>query len=578
MRESYKDILEILGIKEQDDTDLLTEKFENIKCISRKNEKQEAGLEEETDIAYWNRKYVQLIKWYNIKKISPIYDPNRELLALNTLNEDANYKGISRDLKERFTKYHFCYNNGEYYFDNNGSIWKTRLFSTLGIEFDIYYLNDKEKKNLNLFRQICFVKEKDKEESVNELFLKICQISSKEVGDFHVARCRMALLKKLDQEENIEQIYQAYPFAKVSEEGIKWIIDMPVFIETEYLKELEEIEEKTRKLKKQVEDTNSPIYDMIEKKYVSDNKRMIYAEIYACNENVVTLEEILGLGLEKKLQYKLKTKFPKTEYAPVYFALFRSINNNLFFRQPGEKYNVKRLRKFYEEYYEFLALRIGKTNVEENYWLSEKLFGINFLNYLVVKLNELHLTHPDKYSFNKYWFKNETTKSLVDLIDILIEIDEPELRILYLDIFVDSKVNPQKCIDYMEAINVEGIENNYYEIKDVIKINDSKKRKSQGRKKKGSMEEILDNWDEIEKEIKKSIQILEENGASDKIDKFREIMKKPDTEFLNKKEYRKILKFICENTEWLSKFIIEGRYEKMNVIGGFINEKIVFSN
>lgn len=244
MRESYKDILEILGIKEQDDTDLLTEKFENIKCISRKNEKQEAGLEEEIDIAYWNRKYVQLIKWYNIKKISPIYDPNRELLALNTLNEDANYKGISRDLKERFTKYHFCYNNGEYYFDNNGSIWKTRLFSTLGIEFDIYYLNDKEKKNLNLFRQICFVKEKDKEESVNELFLKICQNSSKEVGDFHVARCRMALLKKLDQEENIEQIYQAYPFAKVSEEGIKWIIDMPVFIETEYLKELEEIEEK----------------------------------------------------------------------------------------------------------------------------------------------------------------------------------------------------------------------------------------------------------------------------------------------------------------------------------------------
>ena len=114
-------------------------------------------------------------------------------------------------------------------------------------------------------------------------------------------------MKKLDQEENIEQIYQAYPFAKVSEEGIKWIIDMPVFIETEYLKELEEIEEKTRKLKKQVEDTNSPIYDMIEKKYVSDNKRMIYAEIYACNENVVTLEEILGLGLEKKLQYKLKT-------------------------------------------------------------------------------------------------------------------------------------------------------------------------------------------------------------------------------------------------------------------------------
>ena len=130
----------------------------------------------------------------------------------------------------------------------------------------------------------------------------------------------------------------------------------------------------------------------------------------------------------------------------------------------------------------------------------------------------------------------------------------------------------------MEAINVEGIENNYYEIKDVIKINDSKKRKSKGIKKKGSMEEILDNWDEIEKEIKKSIQILEENGASDKIDKFREIMKKPDTEFLNKKEYRKILKFICENTEWLSKFIIEGRYEKMNVIGGFINEKIVFSN
>lgn len=118
-----------------------------------------------------------------------------------------------------------------------------------------------------------------------------------------------------------------------------------------------------------------------------------------------------------------------------------------------------------------------------------KLFGINFLKMLLIKLNEFEKYNPRVSLVAEDWIKNKTTKSLVDLINILIQINDPELRILYLDIFIDPEIEPSSSIEYMNLINWIGIEG-------ITKKHDRKKE----------IENVSKSW----KEIKNRIDILME--------------------------------------------------------------------
>lgn len=528
MNEEDAVFLELIGLTEEDDIDRLEKKFRYMNKMSRQNE-EEPEVEK---IKRWNLIYVKLICWYNIKMMLPIIKSKKSdaLDKYNDKNINTNYKGVSRDLKKRFMQYHYCYNNGNYYFDNNGEIWKTELFDILGIKFNICYMDDKEKENIRFFNQICLMKEKNKE---NTLFSLICAEKEKDFGDFRIARCRIEM-KRLEG-ENVETLCEKYPFARIHEEDGQWIIDMPLFLDAGYAEEIK------KSKKKQIKDIGLSVDKILEKKYTDENQRRVYIHVY--NEKKIRRSEILKLGLEKKLRYKLLTKVPKTDYTPVYYALFHSININVFFCEPneyGNKAEIK-LRRFYKKYYSLLDEKVKETEkYRENYWLSEKLFGINFLKMLLIKLNEFEKHNPRVSLVTEDWIKNKTTKSLVDLINILIKINDPELRILYLDIFIDPEIEPSSSIEYMKLINWIGIEG-------IIKKHDRKKE----------IENVSKSWKKIKNRINILMETIKKNEAGDKLEKFKQIQEKPDLQFLCKKEYQIDLGFICRNTKWLYKFICE---------------------
>lgn len=406
MGEEYKKFLEAVKLQEEKDTySILTEKYKKIACIKKNWNKKMS-----------NMKYINIAKkidmclifWayeWNEKRMSSI-SMGTDYMALNQLNEDPNYKGISRDIKARFDKYCFHYNKKDdkednsvdYYFEDEDYLWKTTLFDTLGIKF---YVKDKS-------------------------------------------------------------------------------ID----------------------------------------------------------------------------KYILETRFPRTEYIPVYFALFRSINNNIFFQEPDSKANITEtnFKRFYKGYYEFLNKKIkDKDSGEANYWLSEKMFGINFIKKLVEKLEEFKEVYSNReiLILKKSRYQDNITKNLADLINTIIQIDEPELRILYLDIFIDVDVDLRESREYIDEIKE-------HEIIYLQSKNNQNKKSDTVQNKTSTARKKIDWWKEDT--LKKIIETIQEE---------------PDLAFLDDKKYKDHFIFICKNTEWLSKFIYpkEDPKEEINSYGYYIEEQ-----
>ena len=566
----YENFLRATGIQEEKDTyAVLTEKYKKINCIKNSGKKKTG-----------NRKYINIAKkidmcittWayeWNEKKMSSIRSKDTEFMALNQLNEDPNYKGISRDIKARFDKYQFHFikeddtkedikenttkedNKGEYYFDDEGYLWKTTLFDMLGIKFCV---KDKSTDNIETLSNICMFEDAEKDKNINKLFALICTKEDKQNSErqvqgfnanrekFYIARCELKI-KKMESVE-LDKFRKKFPFAEIMEDAENNIINIPIFFDFAYYnnKNEKKLSEKKNLLKKN-------LYEEPEKVEIS-----IDGEKKAARK-----KDIIDLGLEKyfKTKYILVTRFPKTNYSPVYFALFRSINNNIFFRAPSTKDSITaiNLERFYKDYYGFLNEKIkDEESGKENYWLSEKLFGINFIKKLVEKMEEFRnfYTEREVLIFKKSRYQDKNTKNLTDLINAIIQIDEPELRILYLDIFVDVNVDLRKSTEYLNEIKENELvywqsENDQNKKNDTIQENDT-----------------------IQKKIstaKEGIDLKNDTTIKRIIEKIQE---EPDLTFLANKKYKDHITFICKNTEWLSKFTYPK--EEVKSYGYYIEE------
>lgn len=489
---------------------------------------------------------------YNINQMSVIYGESNDM-TLNDYN-DIDNKDASKKLKNKFEKSAFKYklkDNCLFYNDDNIK-WKFTLFDVLGIElrreyfkseqgrrkfyecFDIpLLLNPTEKEeNIKSFREK-YINEKE----IEILYEAICK-EEKLPSVFFTAKCYFERKKGSDEEKK-----KYMEIASLEEEGDIWKISKYIFMSYQYYQD---------RIKWQLNDCNDFAYDYIPLNEAAYQKLKGYSKNEKTYNIKIKLYDIRRMPKKfkytftKTIQYKLYTNFPKTIFEPIYDATFSSITKNIFFSSPREieTLSQSKLYSFYSEYYSKLNGRLStiQNASEECYWLSEKLYGINFLKKVVEYItmrDGVGITNGEKVST-----KIHLTSEFREFVNRLVKISIPEMQFFYWELYIESGTDIESALEAIDILDIDEVENLC-----VQKLKESIEN--------DSIDDKKEFWDQYKREY--VIKYLESYQNVKFIGELKKdinnIYNKPDIDFLEKKENQKYINCICSDTEWFFKYV-----------------------
>lgn len=499
---------------------------------------------------------------YNINQMNTIYEEKKHI-ALNTYN-DIDNKDASKKLKNKFenSASKYILENNLLFYDDGDIRWKVTLFDKLGIELSRdYFKSDQGRKKfyecfdipllLNPTEKeediINFRKKYVNEKEIETLYEAIC--TGKETpSTFYMARCYFERKKGSDEEKK-----EYMKVACLEEEKDTWKISKEFFMSSKYYKD---------GIKRPFYGLDVDAYDYIPvseetyQKLMGDTKDEKEYNIKIEIDHIREVpKEKFKYTVTKTIQYNLFTNFPETIYEPVYDATFRSITKNIFLGSPNE-INIlssNKIYSFYSEYYSVLNGRLSTIQAarEECYWLSEKLYGINFFRKVVEYIamgDGANVTNGEKVST-----KIHLTSEFIELIDRLSEISIPEMQFFYWELYIESGYDIEGVLESIDLLDMDEIEDFCArEVKKYIANDDADAKTKFGDKyKRKYVMEYLEDYQNVQfiEELKKDI---------------NNIYSKPDIKFLEDKGNQKYINCICSDTALFFKYV-----ENLSTINNF---------
>lgn len=553
-----------LNIKRENQSTYMTNVYRKLLGVVFRNNEQKV----KHDIYKILIKYVIIFYLYNMNQMSKIYREDK-YLSLNVYNIDNNYKAASRGLKNKFKKNGFkfilkdgCLFDGD---DNEEYIeWKFDLFNILGIKFESEYLkSDSGKRKFYKYFDISSLfnpmEENDVKfpkidinystatdlKEIEELYEAICE-NRKLPSEFYIAECYLKRKKGSDDEK------QAYKEAVIEVEDEEdeeiWWISKPIFISSKYYqKNIADLIDKFANIVGIDIQVDEEIYQKLIGTTQNEKKYCIEIKINSIER--VPLIYKFKYSFFSFMKYRLSTNFPNTIFEPVYDATFSSITYNPYFNSPMKIKTLtqNKVSLFYTEYYFKLNRKLENERClsGECYWLSEKLYGVNFLKKMledIVGERVVNVTNGEKTS-TKFHF----TKDFVEFVNRLSEIDIPELQFFYWELFVISKTDIKSildCIELLDMVEVTNVCEEYF-LKHFVRSTTFSD---------DAQKQFFDKY--TKKYVNKHLEEYGEENFIQKVKRdIRMIYNKPDVEFLKSKGMQKYIKCICLETKWFSKYI-----------------------
>ena len=471
-KNTQKDLIKIYNLADDSIPDLKLEK--NLNKIVEKT-LNKLGVK---DIIYRSiSKYMFIFCLYDMGQMSKIYSSN-ELLRLNRYNT-VNSKDASRKLKKAFEKNSFALEDEHYIFYGyeHGKCykWTFYLFDVLGIKFGRKYfssLRGKEKFFEYFFIPLLLspVEMKLTIENFGELYSKYSPVDDKkEIEEVYEAICNRKELPNefysancwFIRKKGTEDERRAYEkVASIKEMGNQWEIYTPILMSSKYYNE--RIKRKSKEEVKYAIDYIPVSEKVFEKIGGVIEKNKYFIEISIENIEKASKDCPNGWYLGNNIQYNLTTEFPQSIFEPVYDATFYSIMNNPFFNSSGEirKLSPTKLFSYYDEYYLKLNSRLEglKDAMEECYWLSEKIYGINILKKIiddVVNGKVENVTNGEKTGTKLHF-----TSRFIEFVNRLSEITISELRFFYWELFATKKMKISTILECINLLDEDEIQMN----------------------------------------------------------------------------------------------------------------------